>query len=125
MGAAIFLLIGIATLLVGAWQGWTTARFVQRASTATGHVVTATAHPAIEFRAAGGAVIRYRQNGMGARPVGTPVRLIYDPADPAGTATAGGFWQLWFPVLGPLLLGAAFVAVVVFGVGIRIRSSRY
>ena len=132
IGAALFLIVGLVAVGIGLWQGWTTTRFVARAAVATGHVASdpetpgmSSAHPAVEFRTAAGALVTYRQNGMGARPVGTPVPLLYDPADPAGTAVANGFWQLWFPVLGPLLLGSAFIALVLSGVQVELRSGRY
>lgn len=131
MGAIVFIVIGVAALLAGAWQGVRTWRFLDRAVPVIGHVVPApeqrgsisSAHPIIEFVTPDGATIRYRQNGMGAHPLGTPVSLLYDRATP-DTAVVQGFWTLWFPVLGPLLLGFAFLAVPLFGVEIGIRGAR-
>ncbi len=132
VGQAIFLLAGVVALAIGVWQGYSTARFKQRALTATGRVLgdngassgEFSAHPGIEFRTATGALVRYRQNGMGGRPVGATMPVLYDPADPAGTAVVSGFWTLWFPAVGPLLMGALFVAVVLGGAEIGVRGAR-
>lgn len=132
LGAAIFMLAGAVALAIGVWQGVQTWRFLARAVPATGHVVAApgqvgpmaSAHPTLEFAGPGGIVVRYRQNGMGARPVGTPVDLLYDPAAPADTAVVRGFWTQWFPVLGPILLGLGLLSMPLLGVEIALRGAR-
>ena len=132
-GAIVFIAIGVVALIVGAWQGVALRQFLARAVPVTGHVVavpgeeSATmsgAHPMVEFARAGGGVVRYRQNGMGARPIGTPVDLLYDPAAPADTAVVRGFWTLWFPIVAPLVLGLAFIVLPLAGVGIGLRGAR-
>ncbi|UAJ08645.1 DUF3592 domain-containing protein [Polymorphobacter megasporae] len=133
IGAILFVGIGVAALAVGLWQGVQTERFVGRAVAATGHVVAVPgqesptmsgAHPMVEFTAADGSIVRYRQDGMGARTIGTPVDLLYDPAAPADTAVVGGFWTLWFPVAGPIVLGLAFILVPLLGIPIGLRGAR-
>lgn len=37
------------------------------------------AHPTVELTRSDGGIVRYRQDGMGARPVNAPVDLLYDP----------------------------------------------
>lgn len=132
VGSALFLIVGLIAIAIGLWQGWTRVQILQRATATTGHVVAgagtpgrSSAHPFIEFRTKTGTVVRYRQNGMGALPVGTPVPLLYQLADPAGTAVARGFWQFWFPALAPLLLGCGLVGVLLLGVGVELRGGRY
>ena len=132
MGAALFLIIGLVAIGIGLWQGWSTVQMMHRSVTTTGHVVASpgtpgrsSAHPLVEFATTNGTIVRYRQNGMGERPVGDAVPLLYDPADPKGTAIARGFWQLWFSTLAPLLLGCAFVALVWKGVAVEWRGGRY
>lgn len=132
MGTALFVMAGLAAMAVGLWQGAQAWRFAARGVAVTGQVVAApgqvgdmaSAHPTIEFIAVGGQRIRYRQNGMGPRAVGTPVALVYDPAAPAGTATVRGFWTQWFPALAPLALGLAFLLVPLMGVEIGLRGAR-
>lgn len=132
-GAMLFIVIGIVALAIGAWQGWTTMRFIGRAKEVTGIVVArvgdppgrmSSAHPTVEFRDVTGATVRYRQNGMGSRPIGETMTLLYDPVAPADTAVTRGFWTLWFPVLGPLLLGLAFMALPLTGAQIGSRGAR-
>ena len=131
-GAAIFMLIGAAALVVGVWQGIQMARFLHRAVGTTGHVVRspgetgemAGAHPMIEFTGPGGMPVRYRQNSMGSRKVGTPVPLLYDPAAPAGTAVARSFWQLWLPLILPFWLGVGFIALPLMGAEVETRGLR-
>lgn len=82
-GAGLFLAVGNAALLVVLWQGWPTIRFVQRPSTATGHVGGA-AHPLSESSMPAGAVVRFCRNSLDARPIGTPVSLKIKAADLAG-----------------------------------------
>lgn len=73
------------------------------------------AHPDIEFTDGTGAMVRYNQNGMGSRRVGTPIPVLYDPHAPADTAVANAFWQLWTPVLLALWLGFGFTAGALWG----------
>ncbi len=132
-GAIVFIIIGVLALLIGAWQGLQTRKFLARAVAVTGHVVTvpgqesatmSSAHPMIAFTAQDGTTVRYRQDGMGARPIGAAVDLRYDPSAPADTATVAGFWTTWFPVVGPLILGVAFIIVPLAGVAIGLRGAR-
>ena len=116
---ATFFTIGFVSLAIGIWQLTRTVRFLHRAIHTTGHAVarvgdpTATeagAHPDIVFTDRNGAAVRYNQNGMGSRRVGTPIPVLYDPAAPAETAVADAFWQLWYPVLLPFWFGIGFTA---------------
>ena len=132
VGAVVFILAGAIALGIGVWQGVQTWRFVSRAAPATGHVVAApgqvgpmaSAHPTVEFAGPNGAIVRYRQDGMGARPVGTPLELLYDPAAPAETAVVRGFWTQWFPVVGPMALGLGLLLLPLLGVEIGVQGAR-
>ena len=123
-GRALSIVIGVGALLVGTWQTIETVRFLHRAVNATGRVVLAPgetgdmagAHPTIEFIGPGGKPVRYAQNGMGGRKVGTRIPLLYDPAAPATTATATSFWQFWFPLLLPFWLALGFIGLPLIGV---------
>ena len=117
---------------MGCWQSYQLVRFLQVARRTVGEVVAAPgqtgkfsgAHPTLSFTGPDGRDIRYRQDGMGARPVGTRVPLLFDPADPIHTVVVQDFWTLWFPAIGPLVLGLAFVLLPLFGVEIGLRGAR-
>ncbi len=93
------LLLGLALLALAAWSASGTVAFAARAQAAVGTVSRLDAggsHPHIEFRTGAGSVVSYAQGGMiaGFRP-GQSVRVLYDAADPAGSArvaTVGGLW---------------------------------
>ncbi|WP_442678112.1 hypothetical protein ACSBM8_11235 [Sphingomonas sp. ASY06-1R] len=130
LGARIFMLIGTIALIIGLWQSVETVRFLGRAVRTTGHVVLrpgetgpmSGAHPTIEFPGPDGKPVRYDQNGMGGRKVGTPIPLLYDPAAPAATATASSFWQLWLPLLLPYWLAFGFIGLPLMGVQVELRG---
>lgn len=129
VGRRMFLVIGTVSLLIGLWQCYTTTRLVRHGITATGHVVgrgpvgsSSGAHPDVEFRTASGALVRYNQNGMGERPIGSPIRVLYDPVDPAGTAVADSFWQLWTLTLLPIWVGGCFVGLILMGAEVEVRG---
>jgi hypothetical protein len=105
-------------LLIGTEQTFEGASFGRRAVSAVGRVVpapgavgtTSGAHPVVEFPVPGHPPVRYRQDGMGERPIGSPVPLLYDAADPAGTAIARSFWTRWGSEAAALAVGLALVA---------------
>lgn len=107
------LLLGLALSTLAVWSALGTAAFVARAQVSTGTVSRLDAggfHPRIEFRTGAGSVVGYAQGGMIARfRPGQTVRVLYEAADPAGSArvaTAGGLWgdSLLCGVAGLLLL---------------------
>ncbi|WP_419804125.1 DUF3592 domain-containing protein [Terriglobus sp.] len=121
---AVFLLVGVVALGIGVWQSVRLTHLLRHAIRTTGHAVARAgdpaatdsgAHPDIEFTDLTGKIIRYNQNGMGSRRVGTPIPVLYDPAAPADTAVANAFWQLWWPVLLPIWLGFGFTASGLWG----------
>lgn len=133
IGQALFLLAGVLALVIGVWQSISTTRFVRHAVETTGRVLAdrgdvekgqSAGHPAIEFRTGSGALVRYTQNGMGARPVGSTMRVLYDPAAPADTAVVPAFWTLWFPAVGPLVMGVVLLLVAFSGAEFGLRGAR-
>ncbi len=133
IGTALFLLVGVCTLIVAAYQGWRTISFLNSAERAQGVTApdtpgghdTITGHPLVDFRTKDGRTLRYRQNGFGPSRVGVPVTVFYENRDPIGTARLGGFLGLWLPVLLPLAMGLGFVLVVALGGEISIRPGRW
>ena len=120
----LFFLIGVVALGIGTRELVKTIQLVRHAVHTTGHAVArsndpaiteAGAHPDIVFTDSNGATVRFNQNGMGSRRVGTPLPVIYDPADPAGTAVVDAFWQLWYPVLLPFWFGLGFTPALFWG----------
>ena len=131
-GAALFLVIGTVAAAVGLWQCYNALQLVRHGSAAIGTVIAdgsgapvASAHPEIEFSTPQGVRVRYRQNGMGERPVGARIPLLYHPAAPAETATARSFWQLWVPPLVPLWIGVGFIGSILMGAQVHVRGGRY
>lgn len=61
---------------------------------------------------------------MGARPVGATMPVLYDPAAPMETAVVPGFWTLWFPAVGPLVMGALLILAVFSGAEFGLRGAR-
>jgi len=128
-GRGAMLVVGVALLLIerrSSCRGCCSS-----ATTSTiGHVVsspgvvgeTSGAHPIVEFAGSGGGVVRYRQNGMGERPVGSAVPLLYDPAAPADTAIARSFWTRWGATGAAFATGLAFVAVALAGGGFALSG---
>ncbi len=93
------LLLGLALLTLAAWSAVGTAAFVARAQGAIGTVSRLNAggsHPQIEFRTEAGSAVGYPQGGMiaGFR-AGQSVRVLYEAADPAGSARVATFGSLW------------------------------
>ena len=131
---AMALIVGMIALAIGLVQSWSAIRLARTGAHAAGRVIVerpdpgetwSPAHPTIEFRTATGALVRYSQNGMGARRIGTKVDVLYDPAAPAGTAVVNSFWQLWLPPMLPLYLGIGFTGLVLAGVKWEIRGGRW
>ena len=134
MGKVIFLVIGVCALLVAGWQGWRTASFLHSAQKAPGVITPDVAgsnatqsggHPMVEFHAADGRALRYRQNGFAPTRIGTPVTVLYQASDPVGTATLDGFLSLWTPVLLPLVMGLGFIGLTAIGAEIGVRPGRW
>jgi hypothetical protein len=93
-------------------------RLVQTGTTADGLVAAASdptaehAHPMIVFTAQG-KIVHYRQNGYSAQPGRGHVRILHDPADPAGTAIIRSFSTLWLPIILPAALGGAAMGIAI------------
>ena len=113
----LFFAVAFVALAISVWQVVSLTHLLRRAQHATGHVVARVgdrgasesgAHPDIEFQDRNGRTVRYNQNGMGSRRVGTAISILYDQADPAGTAVADSFWQLWLYVLLPFFMATGF-----------------
>ena len=121
---AVLFVVAALALPIGIRQLTTTAHLLRHAVRTTGYAVArrgdpaateSGAHPDIEFRDGNGRPIHYNQNGMGSRRVGTPIPVLYDPADPAGTAVADTFWQIWPDVLFPFWIAIGFSSGALWG----------
>ncbi len=134
VGAVIFLVIGVAALLVAAWQGWRTWSFVASAQSTPGviapnvpgsHEVVAGGHPMVKFHTPDGRTLRYRQNGFAPTRIGAPLTVLYQPRDPVGTATLSSFLSLRPPVLPPLVMGIGFTGLTALGAETGVRPGRW
>lgn len=71
-------------------------------------------HPQISFMTGNGELISYPQGGLifGFRP-GDKVKVLFDPADPIGTATIDAFGAVWFV---PLIATGLAIVFLILGV---------
>jgi len=111
--------VGIVLLVTAGILAARTRAFVRTASAAPGVVEGLNAggsHPQIGFKTPAGARVSYPQGGLisGYRP-GQPVRVLYDPANPDGTARVDAFGALWFDVLILSTLGLIFSIIGLAG----------
>jgi len=116
--------VGVLVLTWAGMQAWQTLSLLTRGQRAHGVIVENSGHPLIRFTTAGGATIRFVQNGGATGDPGSAMAVVYDPRDPAGTAHADTFFALWGDVLGALPMGLGCLAVVLLGGEIR-RTGRY
>ena len=127
----LFVALGCLALAFAGWQGWRTAAHQHSALRAPGVIapdspgsirtVTA-AHPTITFTTRDGRLVRYVQDGIGSMQVGAAVTVFYQPGDPQGTATTGGWMTLWGPVLLPLIMGLGFLGLALSGVELGVSG---
>ena len=113
--SAAIAFIGCCTLLLCAFQGSRTTRFLNHATRTSGIIAEAAAHPRIRFETAEGTVVDFVQNGFVSRPQGSMVPVAYDPANPAGTAMVATFWPLWGSALWALPVGLGFTLLPLAG----------
>ena len=111
----VFTFVGAALMIGALCWGASTRRFVARAVSAPGVVVKLNAggsHPEVRFTTAAGEVVDYAQGGMiwGYR-AGDQVEVLYEPANPAGSAVLNRPGALWGFVAMDFLLGASFILV--------------
>ena len=127
----MFMVIGLCALAFAGWQAVQTFYFLRSAAVAQGVVAPDTpdstsaktaGHPTITFRTSDGRKIAYEQDGMGPTRVGSTVRVLYRPNDPAGTARASSFLVLWQAVVWPLVMGVGFIALPLLGFEIGLRG---
>jgi hypothetical protein len=132
---AIFLVIGLGLIGGGIYSFLSTRAFLRQAVPAEGAVIDLTAawdsedgsytyYPRVRFRTPDGRAVEFTSD-VGSSPpafeVGEPVRVLFDPANPA-RARIDSFVQLW---LLPLILGGIglvfgfFGAAATFGAGRR------
>jgi hypothetical protein len=69
--------------------------------------------PAVTFMSEGGRRIEYVQRGYGAKRNQPYVTVLYDPKDPAGTATIDEFTPLWYWPIESIAFGSVFLVIVV------------
>lgn len=112
-GMVVFVLVGIALLAFAARDAFQTRAFIANAASAEGVVTGLNAggsHPEIRFMTSHGQTVSFPQGGFifGFR-AGDRVRVLYDPKDPAGSATLVNPGALWFSTLLPGCLGLLFL----------------
>jgi len=108
--------LGLILLVAAATTALQTRKFLRTVQRAEG-VVTALnsggSHPQIGFQPAAGEFVSYPQGGFifGFRP-GDKVQVLYNPADPRGTAVIDSWGAVWF---GTFIL--AGIGVILFIAG--------
>jgi len=123
--------VGVILLVTAGILAARTRAFIRTARAAPGVVEGLNAggsHPQIGFTTPAGVRVSYPQGGLisGYRP-GQPVRALYDPADPEGTARIDAFGALWFDVLILSIFGLIFSSIGLSGalkVGGRFGASK-
>ncbi|HEY4185671.1 MAG TPA: DUF3592 domain-containing protein [Polyangia bacterium] len=125
--SALATALGVLLLVAAALLAARTRAFVGSASAVSGVVAGLNAggsHPQIEFTTPAGARVSYPQGGLifGYRP-GQPVRVLFDPRNPAGTARIDAIGALWFDTIGLSFVGVIFLIVGVSGL-VKRRSVR-
>ena len=118
VGGSALVCVGLLLLGLAAWRASATRSFVRTAAEAEGTVVALNAggsHPQIRFATPDGQVVSYPQGGLifGFRS-GDTVRVLFDSANPTGTASIDSFGALWFAPLLLCSLGVLFVATGAF-----------
>ena len=112
-------------LVAAAVSAFQVTRFMTGAVQAGGTVTRLNAggsHPQIEFHTRSGSTISYPQAGMIAGfHAGQAVRVLYDAADPSGTARVRGFGSLWGTSLALATCGAALLALGLASLGLPIE----
>jgi hypothetical protein len=112
----LMLILGFGVLTVDAWQSYRTVTFLHHATHVTGVISDPTPHPRIRFTTPDRGTFEFVQNGFVSRPLGASVPVVYNSADPAGTAHAATFGAIWGPVLWLLPMGLGFTLLPFFGV---------
>jgi Protein of unknown function (DUF3592) len=115
-GGIIFALGGLALLALALRSARDAYTFVQTVSRAEGLVTGLNAggsHPQVNFTAPANGEISIPQGGfIGGYRRGDKVQVLFDPGNPAGTATIDAFGAVWF---WPLLLGGIGAVFLVGG----------
>ena len=111
--------LGIGALAIALWLAAGVRSFVLTAQRAPGTVVALNAggsHPQISFTTRTGQTIAYPQGGLifGYRQ-DDAVEVLYDPANPQGSATISAIGAVWSAPLIAGLVGAVFVGTALFG----------
>lgn len=115
IGGLVFMGIGLLLLAFCIHTAMATRSFIRTATRAEGTVtrlIAGGSHPEIEFSTAENQKISYSQGGLifGFRP-GDRVNVMFDAANPLGTATIDTVGALWFTTLISSALGAmCFIA---------------
>ena len=103
-------LVGLGLLAASLLMALQTSRFVSTATRQDGTVTRLNAggsHPQISFATPDGTGVSYPQGGLIAgMSVGQAVQVLYDPADPAGSARLDSFGSLWGESLAVFVCGA-------------------
>lgn len=115
LGGVTFILLGLVLLGFGARSALGIRDFVRHAARADGEVIGLNAggsHPQIQFVTPDSRVVSFPQGGLifGYRQ-GDRVQVLFDPAEPAATATIATPGSLWFPALVLGGIGLVFIAV--------------
>ena len=117
MGAKLRMMVvlgGAILLIAGTISAVRMRRLVAGATQEMGTVVRLNAggsHPEVAFRTVDGTIVSYPQGGMivGCH-VGQAVQVLYDHADPSGSARAHSFGSLWGDSVALAVCGAGLLA---------------
>lgn len=109
IGGLMFMGIGLLLLALCVHTAMATRSFIRTATRAEGTVtrlIAGGSHPEIEFSTGEHKKILYSQGGLifGFRP-GDRVKVLFDAANPSGTATIDAVGALWFTTLVSSALG--------------------
>jgi hypothetical protein len=112
------MVVGLVLLVFALRSGLQTRSFVLTAQSAEGTVTklnTGGSHPEIQFTTPNNVRISYPQGGLifGFQP-GDKVRVLFDGANPSGTATVDSLGAVWFVTLMLSGLGAASLVAGTF-----------
>ena len=109
----VFLVAGVATLMMVAFSVWGTSRLVRHGLRAKG-IVTAlyagTSHPKVEFVARDGTTFVFPGNGFVSHRVGDAVTVLYAAENPGPSAVLEEPGALWMFNVSTGMLGLGAVA---------------
>ena len=112
----LLMVVGAGLLCFTGWRVFSVQELLAHGARATGAMLPTGSHWRIGFTSASGAAIEFPPGfSIVSRPPGTQLPVVYDPADPAGTAMLDDLWNRWISPLWMLPGGVAFIALPLLG----------